>query len=66
MSLCLKKSVASSKELAARSVIAGGFADGPGRYCWELGMGEATAGSGELALEHGSSLGVGTVTQTSH
>lgn len=27
MSLGLKKSVASSKELAARSVIAGGFAD---------------------------------------
>lgn len=66
MSLGLKKSVASSKELAARSAIAGGFADGPERYCWELGTGGATAGRGELALEHGSSLGVGTVTQTSH
>lgn len=29
-------------------------------------MGEATAGSEELSLEHGSSHGVGTVTQASH
>lgn len=48
--------------------MAGRFTGGPGCYfpChWEPGMGEVTSGSAELALERGSSHGVGTVTQAS-